>query len=95
MSIQLKGIKPCREKNEALCFVETLARFANKIIGGRKTQVQGCQMAYFQTNTPNWGKLWWVLQWKDVYTFYGHLVYCTAIWYTLWPFGIFYVIWYI
>jgi signal transduction histidine kinase len=32
----------------------------------------------------------------------GHLVYCTAIWYTLWPFGIFYghlvyfmVIWYI
>jgi hypothetical protein len=52
--------------------------------------MQGCQMAYFQTNTPNCGKLWWVLQWKNVYTFYGHLVYCTAMWYTLWPFGIFY-----
>jgi hypothetical protein len=27
--------------------------------------------------------------------FYGHLVYLTAIWYILWPLGIFLVIWYI
>jgi hypothetical protein len=27
--------------------------------------------------------------------FYGHLVYIVAIWYILWPFGIFTAIWYI
>jgi hypothetical protein len=27
---------------------------------------------------------------EDVRTFYGHLVYFTSIWYTLWPLGIFY-----
>jgi hypothetical protein len=32
---------------------------------------------------------------EDVITCYGHLVYFTAIWYTVWPFGIFMVIWYI
>jgi hypothetical protein len=26
---------------------------------------------------------------KDVGKFYGHFVYFTAIWYSLWPFGIF------
>jgi hypothetical protein len=26
---------------------------------------------------------------EDVGIFYGHLVYCTDIWYILWPFGIF------
>jgi hypothetical protein len=31
----------------------------------------------------------------DVGTFYGHLVYCTAIWYLLWPSGLFKVNWYI
>jgi hypothetical protein len=27
---------------------------------------------------------------EDVCVFYGHLVYFTAIWYILWPFGLFY-----
>jgi hypothetical protein len=27
---------------------------------------------------------------EDFGMFYGHLVYCTAIWYILWSFGIFY-----
>jgi hypothetical protein len=36
---------------------------------------QGCQMVYFQTKNPNWGKLWRVLQWKL-------LVYFPTIWYT-------------
>jgi hypothetical protein len=27
---------------------------------------------------------------EEVGIFYGHLVYSTAIWYILWPFGIFY-----
>jgi hypothetical protein len=30
---------------------------------------------------------------EDVGQFHGHLVYFTAIWYILWPFGIFMVIW--
>jgi hypothetical protein len=36
-------------------------------------------MAYFQTPNPNFGKKWWVLQWKM-------LVYFVAIWSILWPF---------
>jgi hypothetical protein len=35
----------------------------------------------FQTKNPNLGKFW---------SSYGHLVYITAIWNILWPFGIFY-----
>jgi hypothetical protein len=31
---------------------------------------------------------------EDVATFYGHLVYFTAIWYSLWPFDIFSPFWY-
>jgi hypothetical protein len=27
---------------------------------------------------------------EDVATLYGHLVYFTAIWYSMWPFDIFY-----
>jgi hypothetical protein len=32
---------------------------------------------------------------EDVGLLYGHLVYFTSIWYSLWTFGIFMVIWYI
>jgi hypothetical protein len=40
---------------------------------------------------PNLGKFWRILQLKILHTYtYGHLVYFTAIWYTWWPFGIFY-----
>jgi hypothetical protein len=50
---------------------------------------QGCQMAYFQTRNPYFGKFWRGLQWKTlVYfmavwstLFYGHLIYLGAIWY--------------
>jgi hypothetical protein len=51
---------------------------------------QGCQMVYFQTQNPNLGKFWSVLQSKMlVYfmairnIFFGHLVYFMAIWYSL------------
>jgi hypothetical protein len=27
---------------------------------------------------------------EDVCIYYGHLVYCTAVWYILWSFGMFY-----
>jgi hypothetical protein len=41
----------------------------------------------------NLGKFWRVLQWKMlVDVIYGHLVYFTAICYTLWPFGI--ILWF-
>jgi hypothetical protein len=43
---------------------------------------QCCQMAYFQTNNPNFGKKIRGLQWKK-------LVYFTAIRYICWLFGIF------
>jgi hypothetical protein len=43
---------------------------------------QGCQMAYFQTQSPILGKFWRVLQWKI-------LVYFMTIWSILPPFGIY------
>jgi hypothetical protein len=42
---------------------------------------------FFKPKNPNLGKFWRVLQWKI-------LVYFMAIWYILWPFGIFMFIWY-
>jgi hypothetical protein len=41
---------------------------------------QGCQRVYFQTETRNLGKFWWVLQWKMSIHF-------MTIWYILWSFG--------
>jgi hypothetical protein len=41
-------------------------------------------MTYFQTKNADLGKFWRDSQWKMK----GHLVYFTAIWYILWPFGI-------
>jgi hypothetical protein len=73
---------------------------------------QGCQMERFQTL----GKFWRVLNWKmleyfmaiwSIFSpfglFYGHSVYCIAIWYIsllciwyiLWLFGIFFPFWYV
>jgi hypothetical protein len=64
---------------------------------------QGCQMAYFQTENPNLGKFWMVLQWKIlVYMYYmaiwsilqlfdifcGYLLYFVAICYIFPRFGI-------
>jgi hypothetical protein len=42
---------------------------------------QGCQMIYFKTKNTNLGIFWRALEWKM-------LVYFTATWYNLWPFGI-------
>jgi hypothetical protein len=44
-------------------------------------------MVYFQNKNANLGKF--RLAKKDVGKFYGYFVYFTAIWYILWPFGIF------
>jgi hypothetical protein len=53
-------------------------------------------VAYFQTENPDLGKFWRVLQWRMlVYYMYCNYNYFTAIWYCLWPSGIFVVIWYI
>jgi hypothetical protein len=53
--------------------------------------LQACQMALFQTKNHDLSKFWRVLQWKVlVYYIYVQLVYFTAIWYILWPFGVFY-----
>jgi hypothetical protein len=49
---------------------------------------QACQMAYFQKKID---KLLAGLAMEDVGLFYGHLVYYTAIWYILLPFGIFFI----
>jgi hypothetical protein len=48
-------------------------------------------MADFQTKNPNLGKFWRVLQGKMLVYFMAILAYFMAIWYILWPFGIFYV----
>jgi hypothetical protein len=52
-------------------------------------------MVYFQTKTPNFGLILEGLAMEDVSIFYGHLAYFTAIWYILWPFGIFFPFWYV
>jgi hypothetical protein len=65
-----------------------LHRLAEKIAAGHAGGLhQGCQMVCFQTENPNLGKFWRVLQWKmmvyfmDTWSilrsfaiFYGHLV---------------------
>jgi hypothetical protein len=62
--------------------------------------LQGCQMVYFQTKNPNFGKFLRVWQWKmllyfmDIWTIlqqismlYGHLVYFMVNWYFCSHFG--------
>jgi hypothetical protein len=57
-------------------------------------------MVYFQTQKPNFGKIWRALEWKMLLIFmtiwnillqfgiiYGLLVQFVVIWYNLWPFG--------
>jgi hypothetical protein len=53
-------------------------------------RVQGCQMAYFQTQNPNLGKFLRVWHWKMLVYFMAIWYIFMAIWYILWPFGIFY-----
>jgi hypothetical protein len=55
--------------------------------------MQGCQIAYFQTQNTDLGKFWRCLAMGDVATLFGHLVYFTGIGYILWPFGLFYSYW--
>jgi hypothetical protein len=47
-------------------------------------------MAHFQTKKSKFGKTLEGLAMEDVGILYGRLVYFTAIWYTLWPFGKFF-----
>jgi hypothetical protein len=44
---------------------------------------RGCQMVYFQTKNPNFGKFLRALEWKM-------LIYFMTIWNILWPYGIIY-----
>jgi hypothetical protein len=44
-------------------------------------------MVYFETKNPNLGNSLECLAMEDVGIHYGHLVYLTAISYTLWAFG--------
>jgi hypothetical protein len=41
--------------------------------------IQGCQMVYFQTKNPTFGKFLEGFAMEDVGIFYGHLFYFTAI----------------
>jgi hypothetical protein len=50
---------------------------------------KGCQMVYFQTNYPNSGKFWSVLQCELCCYILRPFGLFSAIWYILWPFGIF------
>jgi hypothetical protein len=62
---------------------------------------QGCQMDWFQTKNPNWGKFWSALDWKLLIyfmanwnillrfgKFYGRLVHFVSIWEHFPVFGI-------
>jgi hypothetical protein len=64
---------------------------------------QGCQMAHFQTQNPNLGTFWRVLQWKMLVhfmtissilrpfgTFCGRLLHFVVIWYIFPRFGLLY-----
>jgi hypothetical protein len=57
---------------------------------------QGCQMVFFQTQTPNLAKFWWALELKMLeflwpfWIWYVHLVYFMAVSYCLWSLGIFF-----
>jgi hypothetical protein len=44
----------------------------------------------FSNQKFQFGKILEGLVLADIRTFYGHLVYFVAIWYILWPFGIFF-----
>jgi hypothetical protein len=52
-----KGTRGCRPKKQNISSVQR--KQCDQM--GRK---QGCQMAYFQTKNPDFGKFWRVLQWK-------------------------------
>jgi hypothetical protein len=51
---------------------------------------QGCQIAFFQTQKSKFEKILEGLAIVDAGILHGHMVYFMAIWFILWPFGIFY-----
>jgi hypothetical protein len=59
-------------------------------------QLQGCQMAYFQTKNSNFGNFWKVLKWKmlgyfmTIWSFIRLLGIFMAIYYILRSFGIYF-----
>jgi hypothetical protein len=58
-------------------------------------------MVYFHAKTPNASEFWSAFEWKMLVYFMtilvvcGHFLYCMAVWYTLWSFGIFFPLWYV
>jgi hypothetical protein len=60
-------------------------------LGNKDETFQGCQMVFFKTKNPNLGKF----AIDNLSIFYEYFVYLKAIGNILWPFGIFFVIWYI
>jgi hypothetical protein len=92
--MKLNNSKCVREK------VNVVDAFSHYIIVGKE---QSCQMVYFQTENPNLGHFWRVLQskmltyfmysWSILQPFgilWGHLVYFVVIWYIFPRFGILY-----
>jgi hypothetical protein len=80
-----------------------MAEWTSRIFSACHDWSQGCQMVCCQTQNPNLGKFWRVLQWKmlvyfmDTWSiwwsfviFYGHLVQFVVIWYIFPRFGILY-----
>jgi hypothetical protein len=50
--------------------------------------LSGLPDGLFSNQKSHFGKFWRALEWKILEFFYDKLGYFTAIWYTLWPFGI-------
>jgi hypothetical protein len=71
-----RGRKKRKRKREREQY--NLARCSKSLPGPQ----QGCQI-YFKTKNPNLGIFWKALEWKM-------LVYFTAFWYNLRPFGVIY-----
>jgi hypothetical protein len=80
-----------------------ILRFIEHCSSIGRNGVQGCQMAFFETNNSDLGKFWRVLQWKmvvyylairSIFRLYrilcGHLVYFMVIWYIFFRFVILY-----
>jgi hypothetical protein len=74
-----------------------MALFEKGVSGHSK---QGCQMVYFHTKTPKYFRRQYlekidIFYDNYIHTLCGHLLDSVAIWYIMWPNGIFYPFWYI
>jgi hypothetical protein len=88
-------LRPCTLKccQDAKLWLRTLSS------GSSMNGKRGCQMVYFQTQSPKWlnfggpqiGKFWYIL-WTFGIVF-GHLGYFMTIWYMLCSFGTFFPFW--